>query len=353
MKMNLRFVSLLGLASMLMASLAQAANSEASGNLPPPVAGSSSAPALTDKETPPARNVAGTLSVKPLSLMAQRLHEAALPAEAELRCLFATACEMGLTRGFAIGSDLGAMMATPLFKPIVTPGRWLVLDGYVAFQFLRAVDEDVYFNAGIGYRVIDNKDSDDRSAKTSGLTFRLSYAQQIFDFYSQGVVANGFYASNTVSQVDEDFRFQASDDKKFIDRFYRFSQAYPRFRLGFPADFEVINWRNTHIDLPNHLRGYARVEPFFIQNEFREVFPEIAEYHFIERNFGMRLAYLMSYVSPKEKSGRLGFLGGIGFDVQASDQEVSYDDQAQDYTVMLPKRQTFGLYWEAGASYQF
>jgi lactate dehydrogenase-like 2-hydroxyacid dehydrogenase len=100
-------------------------------------------------------------------------------------------------------------------------------------------------------------------------------------------------------------------------------------------------------------RGYGRVEPFFIQNEFKASFPAINEYSLTERNVGLRLAYLMSYVSPQERFGRIGLLGAIGLDVQASDEDVSYDLRAPDYKITLPKRKTFTPYWELGGSFQF
>lgn len=324
---------------------------EGQESLPPPVVG---APSVSDSGGSSGSGARAALSVAPLSLMEQRLHEAAYPEEAEARCLLATSCDFGLSRGFAIGSDLGAVVGVPLVRPILEPGRWLVFDGYVGFQFLRAVDEHVYFNVGIGYRLLEHKDSNDRRAEASGMTFRVAYGQQVLDFYSQGVTLNGFYANNVVDKVEEDFAAtRRTPSKTFLDRFYTFSQSYPRLRFGLPADFELINWRNTHIDLPNHLRGYVRAEPFFIQNEFKESFPEINTYTFTEYNYGLRFSYLMSYVSREDRSGRLGFLGGIGFDVQASSTEVSYDNQPNDYRAELPERAIFSPYWELGASYQF
>ncbi len=340
-------------------AMAQPSPAEKSGNVQPPPAGvtkpSDTMPdtALIDARSTSAGSAGGALSVPPSSLMQQRLHEAAFPQESEFRCMLASSCEFGLTRGFTIGSDLGSMLGTPILGPFVTPGQWLVVDGFVGFQFLRAIDENVFFNAGVGYRLIRYKDSDDREASTSGMTFRVAYAQRMMNAYSQGVVANGFYSVNSVSNVGEDFRFQASPEKRFVDRFYKFSQSFPRFRLGFPADLEFINWKNSHIDLPGHLRGYGRVEPFFIQNEFKASFPAINEYSLTERNVGLRLAYLMSYVSPQERFGRIGLLGAIGIDVQASDEDVSYDSRAPDYKITLPKRKTFSPYWELGGSFQF
>lgn len=340
-------------------ALAQPAPAEKSGNLQQPPVGAtrplSTPPSTTliDSRTNSDASASGALSVPPETLMQQRLHEAAFPQESEFRCFLASSCEFGLTRGFTLGSDLGAMLGTPILGPFTSPGRWLVFDGFVGFQFLRAIDENVFFNAGIGYRVLQYKDSDERQASTSGMTFRVAYAQRMMSAYSQGVVVNGYYAVNNVDGVGEDFRFQASPEKRFVDRFYHFSQSFPRFRLGLPADLEFINWKNSHIDLPGHLRGYGRVEPFFIQNEFKASFPTINEYSFIERNVGLRLAYLMSYASPQERFGRLGVLGGIGLDVQASDDNVSYDARAPDYKVTLPKRKTLSLYWELGGSFQF
>lgn len=295
----------------------------------------------------------GMRSVPPMSLMEQRLHEASFPAEAEFRCLLASSCELGLTRGFAIGGDLGAMVGTPVFGPILEPGRWLVFDGFAGFQFLRAVDEDVYFNAGLGYRSLEHKDSDERTAEAAGMTFRVAYGQRVLDFYSQGVVLNGFYAMNKVSGVTDNFERQNSGDREFIEKFYRFTQSYPRFRLAFPADVEFLNWKNTHVDLPNHLRAYGRFEPFFVQNEFRESIEDFGQYEFIERNYGLRLSYLMSYVSSQERFGRLGFLGGVGVDFQAVEDTVSYPNRVDDYKILLPTRRTFGFYWELGGSFQF
>ena len=353
------------MASMLGAGASQAwAQPAAEPSEPPPSAGNlpdgptaspeSGGPGSVGSSLPPVSGYeSGLLSVRPSSLMAQRLHEAAFPAEAEFRCMLASSCEFGFSRGFVLGSDLGSVLGTPIVGPLTTPGRWLVMDAFVGYQFLRAVDENVYFNAGVGWRSLSYKDSEDRKAGASGLTFRVSYAQRFLDFYTQGVSAHGFYATNEVEKVGEDFRRQATGEKTFVSRFYSFSQAYPRFRLGFPADIEWINWKSSHIDLPNHLRGYGRVEPFFIQNEFTESFPEINEYSLVEQNIGLRLAYLMSYVSPQERFGRLGLLAGLGMDVQTSDQRITYDDQDPSYRVALPKRKTITPYWELGGSFQF
>lgn len=336
---------------------AESPTGDASSALPPVPQGSPDASGAGSFGTPEpplsTGSEAGLLSVRPQSLMSQRLHEAAFPAEAEIRCFLATSCEFGLSRGFAVGSDLGAVIGTPIVRPLVSPGRWLVLDAFVGYQFLRAVDENVYFNAGIGWRSLSYKDSDDRQAGASGLTFRVAYAQRVLDFYSQGVSAQGFYATNKADKVGADLRKKDSGDERFLSRYYKFSHGFPSFRLGFPADFEFINWKNTHIDLPNHLRGYGRIEPFFIQNQFKESFPEVNEYSLVEQNVGLRLAYSMTYVSAQERFGRIGLLGGLGVDVQTSDQRISYDEEALATKVSLPKRPTLAPYWEIGGSFQF
>lgn len=351
-QLNLRIASCVACAVLSLTPLMDFAQTgQASDTLPPPVVNEQ---ALVEKDVPPVRYASGVYSVPPRSLMDQRLHESVYPAEAEIRCMFGSTCELGLSRGFVLGADLGSMLGQPLFGPVLRPGRWLVFDGFVGFQFLNAVDESVFFNMSLGYRHLDHKDSDERQASSSGFTFSVSYGQQILDFYSQGVLLKGFYSNNKVENVGVEFATtSANDDKDFIDEFYTFTQAYPRFRFSFPADFEIINWRNTHIDLPNHLRGYVRVEPFLIQNQFKEIFPEINEYTFTEHNVGTRIAYMMSYVSRHEGASRIGWFGGLGGDIQAATSETDYSNREEDFTVLLPERDLFNFYWELGASYQF
>jgi hypothetical protein len=293
--------------------------------------------------------------------MAQRLHTASFPNETEVRCSLLEYCAIGLTRGFVIGGDLlyGAAGTTLLGSQIYAPGAWVFYDGFLGYQFLQGVDGKYFANGSIGYRGFSYRkevglDDDERTIRSRGFTFRVNYGQEIAPTYTQGLDFQVFTGktsmdeAGTIAQTGPEGQAQ----RKFARQFHSYSQSYPKVRLGLPADFELINWKASHVDLPNHMRGYVRAEPFYIQNEF------IVEDHVesIEKNFGLRAMYLMSYESKQEKAGRYAFLAGVGFDLATSNKpEARYeaDDTPDFLDADFKPRKTFIPLLNLEGSYQF
>lgn len=291
--------------------------------------------------------------------MGMRLHPASLPAEAEFRCGTAEPCALGLTRGFALGSDLFGTLATTLLgQHLYESGTWLFYDVFAAYQFLSMVDSKIYANGSVGYRGFSYENTNKDKVETAGLTFRLAYAQEITPVYSQGVTVEGFVTKpkfNRGAAVLYNLNEPADREPavKALKEFYKFSQKYPRLRVGLPADLELINWKASHIDLPNHLRGYLHLEPFYITNDMKLS----DRYEFEEKNYGLRVAMTTAYESAKEKAGRFAAKGSVGADLSASDTVdkclgVGANSLACP-TLKPSKRPVFGLYVNLEASYQF
>lgn len=310
---------------------------------------------------PSSQGAAQTLSVPARNLMTQGLHPASFPKEAELRCSVLEFCVAGLTRGFVLGSDLlyGTAGTTLLGAQAYSPGAWVFYDGFVGYQFLQGVDSKFFANGSVGYRGFSYRkevgsQDDERSLRSRGFTFRVAYGQEITPAYIQGLTFQFFAGKTTMDESK--FLLELDEDgqaaRKFAKQFYEFSQHYPKVRLGLPADIEIINWKASHIDLPNHLRGYIRAEPFYIQNDF--VIED--RYKSIEKNFGLRAQYMMSYESKQEKSGRYAFLAGVGFDLATSNKPEPVYEGVDDDRLKLQKltaRKVFVPLLNLEASYQF
>ena len=302
-----------------------------------------------------------TRSVPAKNLMQQRLHSAAFPHEAEVRCGVLEGCAVGLSRGFVLGGDLLASATTTLLgQQFYGPGAWVLYDGFVGYQFLQGADSKVFANGSVGYRGYSYRkeigaSQEERSIKTSGFTFRIAYGQEINSVYTQGVNMALF---SGVVQADSPQQFRNLADgatyRKMLREFYTFSQQHPTLRLGMPADFEVINWKASHVDLPNNLRGYGRLEPFYIQNEM-VIEGELSSK---EKNFGVRAMALLSYESVHTGAGRFALLAGIGFDVSGSNSpttEYSGDAPVDDRVLneKLPARKVFTPVLNLEGSYKF
>jgi len=334
------------------------------GQAVPPASPESGAASATGAPTgtAPTNGAAQTLTVPGKNLMSQRLHPASFPKEAEVRCSILEHCAFGLTRGFVLGSDVFSTGVTSLLgQQIYAPGAWIFYDAFAGFQFLQGVDDKFYANGSVGYRGFSYRkeigvDQDEVRVRSSGFTFRVTYAQEITPIFSQGLTFNLFAGktrmddSGALSVVSE-----GKAHRKLVREFYDFSQQSPKVRLGLPADFEIINWKASHVDLPNHLRGYIRAEPFYIQNEF--VIEDRASY--IEKNFGVRTQYMMSYESLAQKSGRYAFLGGVGFDLATTNKpDIAYDAVPGDpHPALINEqpnhRKVLGLVLNLEGSYQF
>ena len=320
------------------------------------------APGVTlNPASAPASDSVQTLSVPAKSLLLQRLHSATLPGEAELRCSLLEDCFFGLTRGFSIGSDLfGTGVNTLLGQQVYSPGAWIFYDGKIGYQFLDGVGGKMFANGTVGYRGYSFRkeigdDQNERKMQTRGFTFSVNFAQIISPQYSQGLSFH-YFAGKT--EVDEPRTLlpaaTSGSYRKMLRDYYSFSQQTPQVRFGLPAEFELINWKASHIDLPNHLRGYLSAEPFYIQNEFTVS----GEFESVEKNFGLRGMAMAAYESLQTKSGRMSFLLGVGFDLATnnrpevkftSDQAVAGNAASED----LPTRKVFSPLLNLEASYQF
>lgn len=293
------------------------------------------------------------LSVSPKSLPSQRLHSASYPGEAEVRCGFAEPCAFGLARGFVVGSHLLRLVGTPIFSPLQVPGKWLFYDAFLGFQFLRQVGDPYYANGSLGYRQFSFEDSDGRLVSTSGVTFRVAFAQEIFPGYTQALHFDGYMGDVKYNRHELIYRNTGSDlddVRNTLRKFYRLSRQFPRVRLGMPADLELINWKASHIDLPSDIRGYLRVEPFYVQNDLSLS----RGYSWTEKNFGLRLAPTFSYESsPVDRAGRYTFLAAFGPEVSTSKFSFSAGDRSEAYEFHLLPRPTLDYFAEIMASYQF
>lgn len=331
----------------------------------------SSAPSTSEASSDPVY----TLTIPGRTLLLQRLHPASFPAEAEVRCGTIEPCAFGLTRGFVLGTDLFGMATTTLLgQQLYAPGAWYLIDAFAGYQFLAGTDGKFFANGSVGYRSIGYRndvgpENEERRIRSSGFTFRVNYAQEITPVYAQGVSFSIFNGKIKMTESAELTRSTGSGtengagSRKMMREFYDFSQQYPKIRLGLPADIEIINWKASHVDLPNHLRGYVRVEPFYIQNEF--TIDDRIEY--VEKFFGIRPQFLMAYESPQAKAGRYAFLAGVGFDLGLSNKpEAKYEGLDQEDSDRLrnsggePRpRRNFGSGWGSvpllnlEASYQF
>lgn len=293
-----------------------------------------------------------TFSVEPKSLLQQRLHSASFPGEAEVRCGIVEPCELGLARNFVVGSDIFGMLTTPVISPMRFPGGWLFYDAFVGYQFLRQKDEPFYANGSLGYRGFSYEDSSHNRVNVNGLTFRVTFAQEILSFYSQGVEFSGFMGASKFNQESILYTNAAEvvNAQVAVQRFYRLSKEYPRIRLTFPADLELINWKASYIDLPSDLHGYLRVAPFYVQNDLAFT----RGYDWTEKNFGVRLAAMGSYESESvDAAERYAFTAALGADLSTSTFAFDKGDKADNFKFNLPARSTVEPYIELMGSYQF
>jgi hypothetical protein len=295
-------------------------------------------------------------SVSAKTLTTMRMHPATNPDEAALRCHFMEPCVMGLTRGFGVGGDFLGMLSSLVYQPQARAGAWLLVDAFVNYQFVDAVEKIFHANGSIGYRSLSYEDSNENTFRTGGLSWRFNYAQDITSEYTQGLTFSGLLSS--WHSVKPQSRFlqtstldsHSENSRRAMRDFYEYSHAYPTLWLSFPADLEVINWKASYIDLPSDLRGYAHVEPFFAQNEFK--LPNEA-FSWVERNFGLRTAATLAYESrPDRVAGRYTLQASAGLEFATS----SPDEQAPtaaDVSFDLPEREPVSPYLDLGLTWQF
>lgn len=292
--------------------------------------------------TVPAKNLTG-----------MRIHPATNPDEAALRCSVMEPCVMGLSRGFSVGSDLLGVASALVYQPQATAGAWTLIDGFVGYQFLDAVEKVFHANGSIGFRQFSYKDSNDNQQKSSSVTFRVNYAQDITQEYTQGLtLAGAFSSNNSIKPETRIYEAKDSEDaRRSMKSFYKYSQKYPTIWLSFPADYEVINWKASHIDLPSDLRAYVHAEPFFAQNQF--VLPNNA-FSWTEQNFGLRSGASLAYESRSDRvSGRFTAYTALGLELATSTHETEQPKAQIGATVELPAREPVSPYLDFGMTWQF
>lgn len=342
-------------------SFAQPASSNKSVNSASPVPLSSPSTSATASSTSAVIPSAGATesplhSVPPSSLLEMRLHPAALPLEAELSCSLLFGCHIGLTRGFVLGGDVSRTLGmTMLGQHFYGAGAWTYLDANVGYQFLRMSERMSTLMGTFGYRTLSYKNSEGAKLARSGIAFRTAYAESVLPAYTQGLVFEAF-SSPLDSDGGANQPFTRLDDKKvrnLIKEFAGFMRLNPLLRLQMPADLEVINWKPSQVDLPSSLRGYLRVNPTYEQTDIVLKNAEQTIYSWIEKRFALQLMLMTAYAAPEQKSGRLGLLGGLGFEMAASKLSIDSKAPTQDLNPDIPTAPLVRGKLEIQATYQF
>lgn len=306
---------------------AQGANSGTSqsvtGSLP--VGGSSESPLHT---------------VAPSSLLNLRLHPATLPLEAEVSCSLLFGCQLGLSRGFSVGGDaLKTLGVTTLGQHFYGPGAWAYLDVNVGYQFLRLAERQSSLMGAFGYRTFSYKNSEGAKFGRSGMAFRTAYAESVFPAYTQGMVFEAF-SSPLQTEGGADQPFNPSDERKvrssLVREFAQFMRSNPLLRLQMPADLEIINWSPSQVDLPGAMRGYLRISPSYEQTDLVIRSGDQDIFSWIEKRFALQLMLMTTYASPEERSGRLGLLGGLGFEMAATKSSVESKSTRSELIPTIP-----------------
>jgi hypothetical protein len=290
-------------------------------------------------------------SVSPRSLNAMRMHAASHPDEAALRCGLVESCVLGLTRGFALGGDWIGGLSSLIIQPQVKAGGWILSDIFGAYQFLS--EQNFYANARLGMRYSRHADSVGNVVSSRALTVGLNYAQDVFPAYTQGLLFEGSLTSST--SLNERPRLYSvtgagANTRRSLGNFYDFSHRHPVLRVGFPADFEVINWKASHIDLPSDLRGYAHAEPYYAQNQLL-----LSDgFVWVERNLGLKLGTSLAYESRPDRIAQrftAQVKGGVEFATASHNIELPEGSQGIDFD--LPSRRAAGFYGDVVFSWQF
>jgi hypothetical protein len=278
-------------------------------------------------------------SVPPSSLLSNRLHPAALPLEAEVSCSLMFGCELGLTRGFAVGGDvLKTLGVTTMGQHFYGPGAWTYLDGNVGYQFLRMAERQSTLMGTFGFRSFSYKNSEGAKFGRSGLAFRTAYAEAVLPAYTQGMIFDVF-SSSLQTEGGADQPFTPTDEKRvrgLVKEFAQFMRSNPLLRLQMPADLEIINWSPSQVDLPGPMRGYLRISPSYEQTDLVIRSGEQNVYTWIEKRFALQLMMMTTYSSPEQRSGRLGLLGGLGFEMAATKSSVESKSTRSELNPVIP-----------------
>lgn len=333
---------------------AQAGADVTSGTLPslPEVTTSNSGSSIPTKAT----EVSPLHSVPPSSLLDLRMHPAILPREAEVSCSLTFGCFLGLTRGFAVGSDLlRTVGVTALGQHFFSAGAWTYFDAGLGYQFLQQVERRATFMGSFGLRNYGYKNSQGARLARSGVTFRTAYAEAVLPAYTQGLVFDVF-SSSIAAEGGANQPFLKTDDKKarnLIEDFAIFMRSYPLLRLQLPADLELVNWKPSELDLPASLRGYLRVSPTFEQTELVLRENQKTIFDWSERRFSLQLMLMGTYASVEQKSGRWAVLGGLGFEVGATSSSLTAQASESELKPNISIAPLVQGRFEIQATYQF
>ncbi|NBW81351.1 hypothetical protein EBR21_06320 [bacterium] len=278
-------------------------------------------------------------SVPPSSLLGMRLHPAALPLEAEVSCSLMFGCELGLTRGFAVGSEaLKTIGVTTMGQHIYGPGAWTYMDANLGYQFLRMAERQSTLMGTFGYRSFSYKNSEGAKFGRSGVAFRTAYAEAVLPAYTQGMVFDVF-SSTLQTEGGADQPFSPTDEKRvrgLVKEFAQFMRSNPLLRLQMPADLEIINWSPSQVDLPGPMRGFLRISPSYEQTDLVIRSGEQNLYTWIEKRFALQLMLMTTFASPEQRSGRLGLLGGLGFEMAATKSSVESKSTRSELNPEIP-----------------
>jgi hypothetical protein len=295
-------------------------------------------------------------SIPPSSLLDSRLHPAVLPQEAELSCSVASSCMLGLTRGLAVGGDVfRSFGVTTLGQHFLESGAWTYVDFGAAYQLLRRSERQSSFNAAIGLRSYSYKNSDDAKLARTGLTLRTAYAEAIYPAYTQGLVFE-IHSAQISTDGGADKPFERNDTKRVrpvIKEFANFSRSHPSLRLLLPADLEIINWKPSDLEIEAPLRGYLRLTPTYEHADLILKDSQETQFSWVEKRFALQVMALAAYVSPEEKSGRYGLLGGLGIEVGSSRAKIESKVPADGENPQIPSAPMVRGKVEIQATYQF
>jgi hypothetical protein len=300
------------------------------------------------------------LSVPAKSSSLQRLSVSSYPEEAELRIGVGEPSFFGLTRGFVLGSHLFEnMLSTLLGQHVFSSGTWIEYDGLVGYQFLNGVESRYFATAHVGYSGYSLKRTDvgsgEQKVSSSGAVFQVNYSQIISPVFTLGVQVQGNFIQDKFTGDINDFLRQSNEGtntrRQLRDFYEHTASRRPKVRASFPMELEVINWKASHIDFPNHLRGYVFIEPFYRQLEFKID----KAFESVEKNFGVKIGPKLTYESPNEKSGRYALGVDFGVEVGFGKLQTSFEDEANPQVELfsLPKQKILSIYSNVMFSYKF
>jgi hypothetical protein len=298
------------------------------------------------------------LSVPAKSTLFQRLHPASLPSEAEFRGSLGQPSFFGFSRGFAVGSHLFEnALSTLMGQHIYSSGTWLQYDLLLGYQFLNGVDSKHFASAYAGYTSFSLKrtatGSGEQKIASSGVVFQVDYALSVSPEFSLGIQASGLFGKDKFTGEAQDLLLESQDGtnvRRMVNDFYAESNHLPKVRASFPMEFEVINWKASHIDLPNHLRGYLSVEPFYRQFELKID----KAFESVEKNVGIKIGPKLAYESLNEKAGRYALSVDFGAEISGGKITTQFEDTNPQVALFsLKKRKILTPFLNAQYSLKF